>query len=131
MKTSSLAMIMVVVMLAGCAAPLPQIDFYDTDSGTLRQYRSIVILPEAADRQHGYEDLGEVEGLYCNRTRAFSVDSPEAKRIAVDQAKLRAAAEGADAISAPVCETSTTWDLTNNCFATLTCRSQALAFDGN
>ncbi len=116
--------------LCGCASPLRLIDFYEADAEALRNYSQIVILEDEII-DGGYRDLGEVEGLYCNRTQAFEVDSSEAIRSAVDQVKLRAGASGADAITMPRCEERTTWDLTNNCFATVTCRSQALVSVSN
>jgi len=116
-----------IASLAGCASPLPLIDYYGADSQALRKYRHVTVLADGDPAAGRYDDLGEVEGLYCNRTQSFAVESAEAKRSAIDQLRLRAAGQGADAISAPRCELRTTWDLTNNCFSTITCRGRALA----
>jgi len=127
MRKNTISVLIAGVMLGGCASPLPLIDFYEADSEALRNYRNILVLAVDDGGDAAFEDLGEVEGLYCNRTQAFGIMSDEAKRSAIDQVKLRAAAEGADAISAPACESRTTWDLTNNCYSTLVCRSRAFA----
>jgi len=118
-----------VTMIAGCASPVPLIDFYSADSGALRHYRDLDVVGRDAEAALLYDDLGVAQGLYCNRTRASAADSGDARRHAIDQVKLRAAGMGADAISVPECEVRTSWDLTNNCYATLTCRSRALALD--
>jgi len=114
-------------VLCGCASPLPQLDFYKADAEALRLYSRMVVLEEVAAGNGEYRDLGEVEGLYCNRTWGITIDHDEATRSAIDQVKLRAAGKGADAFSAPSCETSTTVDMTNNCMATVRCHSRAWA----
>ena len=115
------------LVLCGCASPLPLLDFYEADADALRHYSRIVVLEQVAAGNGEYRDLGEVEGLYCNRTWGITIDPDEATRSAIDQVKLRAAGKGADAISAPSCETSTTVDMTNNCMATVRCHSRAWA----
>lgn len=125
MRNGMMPFAVIGLTLCGCASPLKLIDFYEADAEALRNYSRIVILDgEMSDGD--YRNLGEVEGLFCNRTQAFAIDSSEAIRSAVDQLKLRAGAQGADAITMPSCQARTTWDLTNNCFATVTCRSQAM-----
>lgn len=117
-------LIHVLLILAACASPLPQIDYYDVPLEALQRIRGMSIVGEDELSQGGYRELGEVEGLYCNRN-APNADSPEA--TAIDQAKLRAAMKGADRIGTPQCSTRTTWDLTNNCFSTTTCSATAFA----
>ena len=126
MTNRIIALAAVGLSLCGCASPLKLLDFYEADAEALRNYSRIVILDDEMT-DGDYRNLGEVEGLYCNRTQAFAIDSSEAIRSAVDQVKLRAGAKGADAITMPSCQARTAWDLTNNCFATVTCRSEALA----
>lgn len=116
-------LLIAVLSAGGCAAPLPQIDYYDVETDALRKLRNMSIIDEAGRAQGAYRELGEVKGLYCNRNRAEI--SPE--RSAIDQLKISAAQKGADRIGTPSCETRTTWDLTNNCFMTVTCRAEALA----
>lgn len=113
--------------LCGCASPLPQLDFYEADAEALRNYSRIEVVDDVGAADGKFRDLGEVEGLYCNRTWGVAIDVEEATRSAIDQVKLRAAGKGADAFSAPSCETSTTVDMTNNCMATVRCHSRAWA----
>lgn len=111
------------LLVAGCASPLPQLDYYDIETEALQKIRGMTIIEEDAREYRSYRELGEVQGLYCNRTKAYA-GSPESS--AVDQVKLRAAIKGADHIGTPQCETRTTWDFTNNCFSTVTCSAAAL-----
>lgn len=119
--------LLVLAASAGCASPLPQLDYYKVDADALGKIRNMSIIADTAEVAGVYKELGEVEGLYCDRTQVYAVESPEAKRSAVDQVKLRAALKGGDHISTPQCITRTTWDFTNNCFATVTCTATALA----
>ena len=112
------------LLVAGCASPLPQLDYYDVETDALRKIRAMTVIDEVAWDYGTYRELGEARGLYCNRNNAYA-GSPEGS--AIDQVKLRAAIMGADHISTPHCETRETWDLTNNCFATVTCSATALA----
>ena len=113
----------VLFLTAGCASPLPQIDYYDVETEALRKIRTMTVINDAALAQGAYRDLGEVKGIYCDRNQLVS--SPE--RSAIDQLKIRAAQNGADHIGTPSCETRDSWDLTNNCLSSTTCSAEALA----
>jgi hypothetical protein len=105
---------------------LPQIDYYDVDTQALRKIRTMRIIDDASITQGEYRELGQVRGLYCDRTPPYAT-TPEG--TAIDQVKLRAAIKGADYIGTPACVTRTTWDFTNNCFSTVICTAEALAVD--
>ncbi len=111
-------------MVTGCATAVPVVDFYDTDSDTLRRFQSIVVLEStSADAK----SLGEVEGIYCKKTHGqASVDDPLAKAQAFDQVKLKAAAMGANYITTPQCIVNNSGDVANNCYSTVVCAASAL-----
>lgn len=123
MKTRRyLLLIPVVLVAAGCATALPQIDYYEVETDALRKVQGMSVLDDAVLAGGNYRELGEIQGQYCDRIQAYA-GSPE--QTAIDQLRLRAAIEGADHIGTPACETRTTWDLTNNCFSTVTCTATA------
>lgn len=118
----------VVSLLGGCATPVPVIDFYDADAETLRRFPTIDVLDDATIQRGAYRDLGPVNGLYCSRDRVgLTIHDPRARLKAIDQVKLHAAELGADAISEPHCLQRRETDLTNNCWSSLICESDALA----
>jgi hypothetical protein len=111
--------------LCGCASAVPVVDFYDADAETLRRFPGIEILHE----RQGFEDLGELRGLYCYRNSMDLPHDPAARAAAVDQLRLKAAGLSADAISEPHCQVSVAMDMVNNCFGTVLCVSHALRLD--
>jgi hypothetical protein len=109
--------------LVGCVGAVPIVDFYEADAETLRRFGGIEIVHE----HDGFEDLGELKGLQCDRIAATrSPHEPAARAVAIDQLRLKAAARGADAIADPHCRISTDLDWANNCFSTVLCISHAL-----
>jgi len=121
-----------IALATGCAAPLPQIDYYDVETEALERIRGMTVLDDASIASGGYRSLGEVKGLYCDRNQMqISPGDSGEQRIAVEQIKLRAARLGADYISAPSCDPRSGMDMTNNCMATLVCRAEALAAAGD
>ncbi len=113
-----------ILTLSGCAAPLAQIDYYEVETEALQKIRTMQIIDDATLAAGGYRELGQVKGLYCDRSPPYAGTGEE---TAIDQIKLRAAIKGADHISTPSCETRTTWDLNNNCFSTVTCSATAIS----
>lgn len=125
MRTARITILLLATFtIAACATPVPQIDYYDVDTPVLQKLRTMRIIDDGAGEREEYRDLGQVEGLYCDRHPPYA-GTPE--QTAIDQVKLRAAMKGADHIGTPMCETRTTWDFTNNCFSTTTCSADALA----
>lgn len=113
--------------LGGCASAVPVVDFYDSDSDTLRRFQIITVLDGAPASAQNLEKLGEIEGIYCNKTYGqVSVDHHLAEAQAVDQVKLKAAEKGANYITTPQCVIRDSGDFTNNCYSTLVCTSSAL-----
>ncbi len=113
--------------LAGCASAVPVVDFYDSDSDTLRRFQIITVLDGASASAKDLKKLGEIEGIYCNKTYGqVSVDDHFAEAQAVDQVKLKAARKGAQYITTPQCVIRDSGDFTNNCYSTLVCTSAAL-----
>ena len=120
----TMATLLVAGALTGCASTVPIVDFYEADSGTLRQFQSIEVLDDESTHA---KNLGEVEGIYCKRLPdQVSADHPFAEAQAIDQVKLKAAAKGANYITAPRCVGSDSADFANNCYTTLVCTSTAL-----
>ena len=112
----------------GCAAPVPEIDYYSVETGVLERIRDMTVLDDASVAAGRYRSLGEVEGMFCERSALRVSPGPETEhRMAIEQIKLRAAKLGADHISAPVCETRSGLDMTNNCWSSTTCSATALA----
>jgi hypothetical protein len=112
--------------LTGCATAVPVVDFYDTDSDTLRRFQIISVLDGAFADAKDLKELGEVEGIYCKKTRGqVAVDDHLAEAQAIDQVKLKAAKKGANYITAPQCVIRDSGDFTNNCYSTLVCTSSA------
>ena len=119
-------------LATGCAAPLPQIDYYDVETEALERIRGMTVLDDASIAAGSYRSLGEVKGLYCDRNQMqLSPGISGEQRIAVEQIKLRAARLGADHIGTPSCDPRSGMDMTNNCMATLVCRAEALAAAGD
>ena len=112
--------------LTACATPI--LDYYDMEADTLRRIRGMTIVEEQAISIDDYTDLGVVRGSFCERNRNIDprADTPEARRDAVDQVKLRAAAKGAEHISTPQCDVNEQMDLVNNCWSAIACESHAL-----
>ncbi len=112
--------------LTACATPI--LDYYDMETDALRKIRGMTIVEEQAMSTGDYTDLGVVRGSFCERNRNIDprADTPEAKRDAVDQVKLRAAAKGAEHISTPQCDINEQMDMINNCWSAIVCQSQAL-----
>ena len=112
--------------LTACATPI--LDYYDMETDALRKIRGMTIVEEQAMSSGDYTDLGVVRGSFCERNRNVDprADTPEAKRDAVDQVKLRAAAKGAEHISTPQCDINEQMDMINNCWSAIVCQSQAL-----
>lgn len=117
-----------IIGLSGCATTVTVLDYYDMDSDVLKRIKGMSIVEEQLVLTSEYTDLGIVKGFYCHRNRVVHelADSPVAMRDAIDQLKLRAASKGADRISTPQCVVSENMDLTNNCWASLTCSGHAL-----
>lgn len=119
--------LMLACALGGCTTAVPVVDFYDSDSDTLRRFQTITVLDGASADAKNLKELGAVEGIYCNKTYGqVSVDDPIAKAQAVDQVKLKAAKKGAHYITTPQCVIRDSGDFTNNCYSTLVCTSSAL-----
>jgi hypothetical protein len=113
--------------LYGCASAVPVVDFYDADAETLRRFPGIGIVHE----RQGFEDLGELRGLYCYRNSLdLPPHDPAARAAAIDQLRVKAAGRGADAISEPHCQVSVAIDMVNNCLGSVLCISHALRRDG-
>lgn len=109
--------------LGGCATAVPLVDFYDADAETLDRFREVRIVYGRQD----FDDLGQVKGLHCDRNASTpGPHTPEARSMAIDQLRLKAAALGADAVTEPHCRISVEMDLTNNCYGTVLCVSHAL-----
>jgi hypothetical protein len=126
MATKKRVLILTAAWLGGCATPVPVVDFYDTDSEALDRFRDVQTVYE----REGFDDLGQVKGLHCNRNGITpNPHSPEARAMAIDQVRLKAAALGADAITEPHCRISVEMDLTNNCLGSVLCISHALRRD--
>ena len=128
MKNSTITITLILAgTLAGCATAVPVVDFYDSDSDTLRRFQIITIIDGASANAKDLKKLGEVEGIYCKKTYGqVSVDDHLAEAQAVDQVKLKAAEKGAHYITAPQCVIRDSGDFTNNCYSTLVCTSSAL-----
>ena len=128
MKNSTTIVILLLVgALAGCATAVPVVDFYDSDSDTLRRFQLITVLDGASTNANDVKKLGEVEGIYCNKTYGqVSVEDPRAEAQAVDQVTLKAAEMGANYITPPQCLIRNSGDFSNNCYSTLVCTSSAL-----
>jgi len=113
--------------LAGCATAVPVVDYYDSDSDTLRRFQIITVFDGESANITDLKNLGEVEGIYCKKTHGqVSVDDRLAEIQAVDQVKLKAAKKGASYITQPQCVIRESGDFTNNCYSTLVCTSSAL-----
>jgi hypothetical protein len=103
------------------------VDFYEADAETLRRFPGIGILYE----RQGFEDLGELRGLYCYRNSLdLPPHDPAARTAAIDQLRVKAAKRGADAITEPHCQVSVAMDMANNCFGTVLCIGHALRHTG-
>ena len=114
-------------LLSGCADTVPIVDYYDVDTESLERYASMQVVNQSAIDSGEFYFTEEIEGLYCRKdARSDDVMSREAKKIAIDQVKLKAAREGADAISEPRCTPNIHGSFGNNCMSTLVCMSMAL-----
>ena len=124
----TLAIAAITMCLAACAAPVPQVDYYDVETEALERIRGMTILDEANIAAGGYRSLGTVKGLFCDRNQVLGSPGADGeRRVAVEQVKLKAAALGAEHISKPSCEARPSVDMTNNCMATVICTAEALA----
>ena len=113
---------------AACAAPVPQIDYYDVETEALERIRGMTIVDEESMPEGSYRSLGTVDGLYCDRNQLrMDPGADETRRIAIEQVMLKAAVLGAEHIGTPTCETRSSIDMTNNCMATVICTAEALA----
>ena len=128
MKISTIIIILLLQSaLAGCATAVPVVDFYDSDSDTLHRFQIITVIDGASASGKDLKKLGEIEGIYCNKTYGqVSVGHHTAEAQAVDQVKLKAAEKGANYITTPQCVIRDSGDFTNNCYSTLVCTSSAL-----
>jgi hypothetical protein len=115
-------LVLVTALLGGCADTIPIVDYYDVDTDSLQRYASMAIATQSAIDRGKFHPVEEVMGLYCRKdVLSYDVMSPEAKKIAIDQVKLRAAMEKADAVSEPQCTPDIRGNFGNNCISTLTC----------
>ena len=128
MKMTNLYFVAVFASLCGCATPVKVVDYYDLPSSALGNLRGMTILPEDVLSNAEYSDLGIATGFSCSRVRigAGSFDDEKFNSMAVEQLKLNAAAMGAHHITAPQCVVSEKMDMTNNCWASLTCSGHGL-----
>ena len=112
---------------AACAAPVPQIDYYDVETEALERIRGMTIVDDATVTADSYRSLGSVDGLYCDRNQLLASPGPDGeRRVAVEQVMLKAAILGAAHIGTPTCEARSSIDMTNNCMATVICTAEAL-----
>ena len=128
MKNSNSFFLVVFASLCGCATPVKIVDYYDLPSNALGNLRDMTILPEQVLSDAEYFDLGIATGFSCSRVRtsAGSFDDEKFNSMAVEQLKLNAAAMGAEHITTPQCVVSEKMDMTNNCWASLTCTGHGL-----
>lgn len=114
------------LLLGACATSVPQVDFYDTDSASLRRFQTITVIDDAASA--GLVKLEEITGLYCKGGfRYAEVTEPRARLEAIDQIRLKAAILGAQYIGEPACQARDRSDMVNNCYGTLVCTAPAFA----
>jgi hypothetical protein len=114
--------------LAGCATPIKTVDYYDLPTDALVKIRDMRQVPETAILDGNYTDVGIVTGMSCHRNRieGANAEGSESRKIAFEQLQLNAALLGADHISTPQCVVNEKMDLSNNCWTSLVCESQAL-----
>jgi hypothetical protein len=131
MKVSKITLALITaVTLSGCATAVPVVDFYDTDSDALSRFQNITVLDGASTDANGMKSLGEVSGIYCEKSNGqVAEDDHLAEAQAIDQVKLKAAKLGAHYMTKPQCVISNSGDVANNCYATLVCTSSALRLD--
>ena len=126
-STRNLALAAITCCAAACAAPVPQIDYYDVETEALERIRGMTIVDEASMSAGSYRSLGTVDGLYCDRNQLrMDPGADGTRRIAIEQVMLKAAILGAEHIGTPTCETRSSIDMTNNCMATVICMAEAL-----
>ncbi len=112
------------LLLGACASAVPQVDFYDTDSASLRRFQTITIIDGAVPAE--LTELDEVTGLYCKGGFRYAEPSdPRARLEAIDQIKLKAAIMGAQYVGEPSCQVSDKTDMVNNCYGALICTAPA------
>ena len=128
MKMTNLYFVAVFASLCGCATPVKVVDYYDLPSSALGSLRGMTILPDDVLSDSEYSDLGIATGFSCSRVRigTGSFDDEKFNHMAVEQLKLNAAAMGAHHITTPQCVVSEKLDMTNNCWASLTCTGHGL-----
>ncbi|MEL6950503.1 MAG: hypothetical protein AAGM16_10380 [Pseudomonadota bacterium] len=112
--------------IAGCASSIPVIDFYEASSETLQRYQQINVLTTST-APRAFEPLEDIEGIYCRKKMGqAALADREATLYAIDQVRLKAAEENADAITEPACTINTDNDFSNNCYGSVICRATAL-----
>ena len=133
MSNSNLLLLIIAVCLTGCATPHKRLDYYDQSTETLRNYTQMTFFTEAALTDSQYTDLGLVSGFSCMRDQGsgWTEDGSKTRTTVMNQLKLNAAALGVTHITTPQCVVSEKMDLTNNCWASLTCTSHALQLAGD
>lgn len=115
-------LVLLTALLSACADTIPIVDYYDVDTDSLERYANMSIASQSVIDRGDFHPADEVMGLYCRKDfRSYDVTSPQAKKIAIDQVKLRAALEKADAVSEPKCTPDIRGSFGNNCISTLTC----------
>ena len=120
------ALVAAALHLVACASSVPVVDFYDASSETLQRYQRIDVLTTSTALS-AFEPLGDVEGIYCRKqTGQASLTGHGATLYAIDQVRLKAAEENADAITEPACTINTDNDFSNNCYGSVICRATAL-----
>ena len=112
--------------LTGCGAPVAIMDYYDTDTETLRRFSHMAIIDAGDLQAGGYKKIGNVTGIYCQK--GTQQTDKQDRFEAIDQVKLKAARRGATHISTPSCTVSGL-DMANNCFHTVVCKADAVTKD--
>ncbi len=129
MKTLTTILGVCLLGISGCAAPLPTIDYYKTNTATLMRIKPLQVIDEQALQAGDYKKLGKVSGNHCKRAEGmgpYGALLPAAKRSTIDQVRIRAAAKGATHITTPQCVVREGMDLVSNCWASIKCTSEAL-----
>ena len=128
MKQSRILFLTALACLCGCATPAKVVDYYDLPSSALVNLRGMTVLPEQVLSDSDYIDLGVVTGFSCGRIPKGTANMSDSDpgRKAVEQLKLNAAALGAQHVTTPQCVVRDKVDMTNNCYASLTCTGHAL-----
>lgn len=134
MKAVTSMLIVCLLGSTGCASSVSQIDYYKSDTATLQRVKPMRVIDLATQEAGDFRQLGKVNGIHCRRIpshETFVAGPAAARRSAIDQVKLRAAALGATHIATPRCEVHEGMDLANSCYASITCESEALVESGS